>query len=324
VKITPPFITKNADSYSGLSIELWESIARKLNYSYSYREMDLSGLISALENDEIDICINPLTVTSERVADFDFTQPFFITNLSIAAGEEGTQIVQFLKNFFSVTFFKAVGLLFSVILVFGVLVWVFERRHNEEMFGDGLTGIWHGIWWSAVTMTTVGYGDKAPKTVGGKVIGLIWMFTAIIIISGFTASIASALTINNMGSSIQSPSDLKRVETGVLGNSSSEAYMYQHGYATQPFNDANDALSALAEGKIDAFVYDEPILRYLIQDNSYGNNVGILPIRFNTQYYGFALPKANKKRIDAINPVLLEEIKSARWQRTQQRYGLDI
>ncbi|MGO2102628.1 MAG: ion channel [Psychroflexus halocasei] len=44
-------------------------------------------------------------------------------------------------------------------------------------------------------MTTVGYGDKSPLSLGGRIVGLIWMFMAVIILSSLTAGIASALTV---------------------------------------------------------------------------------------------------------------------------------
>lgn len=73
-------------------------------------------------------------------------------------------------------------------------MWFFERHRNPTQFG-GRPG--HGLgsafWWSAVTMTTVGYGNKSPQTLGGRLIALVWMFTSVIIISSFTAQIASAL-----------------------------------------------------------------------------------------------------------------------------------
>jgi voltage-gated potassium channel Kch len=65
----------------------------------------------------------------------------------------------------------------SLLTVTGALIWLAERRHNEEQFRrDPAAGIGNGIWWSAVTMTTVGYGDKAPVTLAGRVIALVWMF----------------------------------------------------------------------------------------------------------------------------------------------------
>ena len=53
-------------------------------------------------------------------------------------------------------------------------------------------------------MTAVGYDDKSPRTHGGKIVSLIWMFTAIIIVSGFTASIAASLTVDNLEGNIKS------------------------------------------------------------------------------------------------------------------------
>ena len=79
-------------------------------------------------------------------------------------------------------------------LITGIIVWSFERRKNSEMFGDGtVAGIGHGIWWAMVTMTTVGYGDKSPKTTGGRIVALMWMIFSIIFIANVTANITTSL-----------------------------------------------------------------------------------------------------------------------------------
>lgn len=46
------------------------------------------------------------------------------------------------------------------------------------------------IWWSVVTVTTVGYGDVAPSSTGGRLIGVVLMLFGIGVLSLFTATIA--------------------------------------------------------------------------------------------------------------------------------------
>ncbi|MCB0587069.1 MAG: transporter substrate-binding domain-containing protein, partial [Phaeodactylibacter sp.] len=222
IKESPPFIYRNeSGELGGISVWLWEQLAEELGYAYRYREMSLEKIISSLEKGNIDLSINPLTVTSGRIEQVGFTQPFFVSNSAVAAprSSELKAGLAFLRKFFSLNFLKAVMLLFLVIFAFGFVAWLFERHKNPEEFPGGWRGLWEGIWWSAVTMTTVGYGDKSPKSVGGRIIGLVWMFTAIIIISGFTASIASSLTVNRLGGGISGLSELRELKVGSVTSS---------------------------------------------------------------------------------------------------------
>ena len=50
-----------------------------------------------------------------------------------------------------------------------------------------------GIWFSAVTVTTVGYGDKAPISPIGRIVTLVWMFMGIAMCSVFTGFMSTAL-----------------------------------------------------------------------------------------------------------------------------------
>jgi len=59
-------------------------------------------------------------------------------------------------------------------------------------------GLGESLWWSVVTMTTVGYGDISPVTAGGKVVGVVLMLTGIGFLGLFTATIASVFVENKM------------------------------------------------------------------------------------------------------------------------------
>lgn len=68
-----------------------------------------------------------------------------------------------------------------------MLMFLVERHaatRQFETFGDAL-------WWSIVTIATVGYGDKVPITAAGRIIGSITIISGIILISLFTATISS-------------------------------------------------------------------------------------------------------------------------------------
>jgi ABC-type amino acid transport substrate-binding protein len=320
-KDTPPFAMKSADGkWTGISIELWRQIAQDLNLSYEYREADIQGLIEGVKDGSLDAAVAAMTITPDREQVLDFTHPFHSTGLTIAIkSKTGNPWIAVLKGFISFAFLKVLATLAFVLLGVGVLAWWFERRKNPQHFGEGpARGIWSGFWWSAVTMTTVGYGDKAPVTFGGRVVALIWMFTAIIIISGFTASITSSLTVTQLESAIKGPADLPHVRVGTIPNTTSADYLQKSRISFKPYKSPGEGLTALREAKIDAFVYDAPIIRYLI-NREYKGNLEVLPKIFMRQDYGFALPAGSPLR-EAINRILLEKIQEETWQDTLSKY----
>lgn len=315
IKNAPPFSIKNSDgSWSGISVTLWENIAREMGLAFQYHELPLQEILDGLADKRLDVGFSALTITSEREKKIDFTHPFYTTGLGIAVQKENRPgTLTFLRGFFSLNFLKVILSLALLLSAVGILVWFFEKEDNREQFGGGAAkGIGAAFWWAAVTMTTVGYGDKAPKSLAGRIIALFWMFAAIIVISGFTAAITSSLTLSNMQPLIKGPEDLVRVRTGTVSPSTSADYLDENRISHQSFSSVAEGLEALTAGRIDALVYDAPMLRYLV-NKEYGDNIEVLKNIFRTQQYGLGLAPASPLR-EPINHILLETINQPGWR----------
>ncbi len=322
IKPAPPYIINKDNSYEGVCIDLWDKISNQLNFSYEFKEYNLPGLLDAVEQGKVDISINPLTVTSERLKRFGFTQPFYVTNLGIATkAENESTLSTFLRNFFSYDFLKIVAFLFAIILIFGLIVWLIERKDNPDQFHKGFQGIGDGIWWSAVTMTTVGYGDKTPRSGLGRTFSIIWMFIAVVIVSSFTATIASSLTIHRMQSEINSLEDLRRSTVGTLKGSAPEEFLKDYHILFKEYNSVDTGLQDIEDRKLQAFVFDETILRYRITQNKLEESIIIIPSAYSKEYFSFA--SNNHSLLNKINPILIDIIESTNWRDLLDKYDLE-
>lgn len=313
VKSAPPFVLEDVHSAEGVSLKLWNQIALNADYQFDLVAFDsLEELLEAVEKGDVDFSINPVTVTDDRLKRLDFSQPFYIST-TVAAKRDETAFVGLIKNVFSWNFLSAVGGLFLVILIFGLLIWFFERKANSEEFGEGLKGVGDGFWWSAVTMTTVGYGDKSPKTLGGRLVAIVWMFAAIIIISGLTAAIASSLTVKSLDVEINSFRDIAKLKVGSVAGSSPAKSLSQYHASAKMYNEVDDGLKALANNELDFFIYDKPIIDYYLRNNEYETDLEVANVSLRTDYYSFSFPKESPY-LDEMNVELVKQIKSIAWQ----------
>lgn len=311
----PPLCMKTADGrWEGFGIEIWEAVAQRIGVAFQYREYGSFGaLLDAIEKGEIDV-IPAMPVEERFESVMDFSQSYLKSGLSIAVPAEGSDSkwLRVVEHLFSWDVLKAVGGLVVMSFIFGTVVWSFERRRNAEMFGDRtLQGIGHGIWWSMVTMTTVGYGDKAPRTIGGRIVALIWMLLSIVFIASFTANITSSLTINELRGKVRGFNDLYKARVGSMPRSEGSYYLTKHGVAVMPFENVQEGLQAVADKKIDAFVLNEMILKTLAK-REFPGRVQIIPGVFDEYFVSMALREKSPLR-KPINKALLKFMHSEQW-----------
>lgn len=320
-KDAPPFAMKTREGeWTGISIELWRRIAQDKKITYRFHEEEtVPALIDATAAGKVDIAVAALTVTAGREDMLDFTSAFYGTGLGIAVPVGGVAswgpVVRALTSF---GFLQSVLALIGLALLVGLLVWLLERRHNEEFGGTVTKGLSSSVWWTTVAMTQRGIGNAGPRTVPGRFVAMLWMVGSIIAIAVFTAGITSALTVRQLQGNVHGVTDLSKVRVGAVAGSSTVDTLDRLRIEFQGFPNARDGLQAIRDGKIDAFVYDRPLLAWTINQD-FRSSVTLLDVVFDQQHYAFALPAGSPLR-KPVSVALLNEVRTTWWGETLYRY----
>ena len=315
----PPFSYKVDGEWQGLSIDLWKNIARDLGIKYTIRDFTIEELISALDTSEVDVGVGALDITAERDENMRFGHTFHHSGYGVATRDDLRPRMSFIDALISKDFLAAIGSLLALLLLVGTVVWMIERRGNPKDFGGNMAeGLGSGLWWSAVTMSTVGYGDKYPRTAPGRLIAIIWIFASIIVISGFTGAIASSLTLGRMVTSVEELDDLRRLKTGAVADSSASVYLRDHGIRPNHFQDITTAIDALEANEIDAVVHDAPILHYILDSNP-RRGISTLRVEFGYLNYAYGFP-VDSRIARPVGIQLLREIEKSSWPSLVRRY----
>jgi ABC-type amino acid transport substrate-binding protein len=317
----PPITMKTTDGlWEGLAIELWQAIAQELGVEFELREYSIEQLVHVVERRQVDV-IPALAATEEREIIMDLSLPFLRSGSAIAVPAEATRLswIRFAGHLVSLNVLPVIGLLILLSLAAGTFVWLLEARRNPEMFGGGtVRGVGHGIWWSIVTLTTVGYGDKAPKTLGGRMVALMWMFASVILIASFTAAITTSFTVSELKGRVRGLSDLPDVRVGSMSQSQALNFLAKRGIAVLPFENANDGLQAIVDKKIDAFVFNEAVLKHLAR-TAFPGRVQVLATTFDHYYVSMAVQSGSPLR-EPINRALLKIIAKDDWPKMVEFY----
>lgn len=318
----PPYSIKTPDgSWRGLGVDLLRTIAAELGLEYELREYpNLGSLVDAVEAGEVDVTPT-IAASLEREVAMDLSHSYYASGsaIAVAAAPGAPQWLAILEKLVSWAFLRVLGVLLLLWLTAGAIVWLFERGDGRQMFGEGaLKGLGNGVWWAAVTMTTVGYGDKAPRTLGGRTVAIVWMLASIILISAFTAAITTSFTIDELSGRIRGPEDLYRVRVGSVTGSESLRFLGEEGIRARPFATAEDGLKAIVAGEIDALVFEELVLRYRVR-TEFPDQLRVLPSTFERYHLKMAMPAGSSLR-EPLNRAVLKAIEKGEWSRLLERY----
>jgi len=99
---------------------------------------------------------------------------------------------RFKKAFRSIKEELILFLLASGVLIYlaSAGIYYFERQAQPEAFES----VFHSMWWAIATLTTVGYGDIYPVTVGGRLFTTVILFIGLGVVAVPTGLVASALS----------------------------------------------------------------------------------------------------------------------------------
>jgi len=160
-----------------------------------------------------------------------------------------------------------------MVMISGFFCWLMERKRNESQFPRGfMLGWFEGIWWSFISMTTVGYGDKAPKSFPARLFSVIWIIVGVITFSLVTAMLTSEITQFNA----QPPLQMEDRKIGVMRDHEHEMIIVaHHGGIIVPVEKDNFShgilklMNMLYAQEIDGFVMDfyEMMLYYHMYEN---------------------------------------------------------
>jgi ABC-type amino acid transport substrate-binding protein len=262
----PPYALKNPDgTWTGLAPGLWKGISDATGLGVVFVELPYEDLVQQVADGKIDAAAGEIEVTPEAEKLVDFTQPFLTSSLCIALSKVSWESAwkSVLKDFLNWTIAKYLIGIFLAMLAISLLLWFAERHHRTGHFHGGITGIGSALWFAAVTMTTVGYGDKTPATIAGRIIAVFWMIFGVVLVSAFTATVTSSMSSAQVANSIESVSDFNHLSCGALRGSLSSDILRRIGVRTHEYESIPEAFDDLAAGKIEAVVGDRNTLSYV-------------------------------------------------------------
>ena len=310
--------------YTGASVDLWRRVAEDRHWQYELTLVSrMDDVLSGLERHAYDVGIGAITITPERLARVDFSYP---THRSGAAAvfAKRTDAASAFYDYGAAA--GELGLLIVAILVLlaviGVLMWWFERSRSRDNTSEAASAVtsWHeGVYWAVVTMTTVGYGDKTPKTHLGRGLAVVWMVGSLVLVSLLTTNLIARITVSRVeGMVANRSSDLAGKRLGAVSASSGAEYLDGQHVAYQKFETLPDALNAVTSGKLDGVVNSIGALQYLARTrftDAIAPPHGVLA----PAYMAFALPmdSALKRPLDRALTIVSA---SPEWRSVEDTY----
>lgn len=305
----PAVVRTGQTRLAGIAIAYWRQLATEMNAESSlvyFSSVDAS--LSALKRGRVDLAIGNITITSERISEFDFTEPVAQVNLTLLLPPSPPSLWETVRPFLGWAFLSSFGGIFLTVMIVGHLLWLAEHRSNAAIPKPYRSGVSQGIWCALVTFTTVGYGDIVPVTTFGRIISGLWMVLSIAIMSSLTAGIATTLALafsDRPSDTISSPRDMAGKRIATIGErSAATQWADYYGARVSAAADLPEAVALLERKNVDGVLASRQVLQYyLVQHKTSPLKLAAFDIA--SASVGIALPPNSPLR-QPLNEVILK------------------
>uniref|UniRef100_A0A8C1P1T1 Glutamate receptor n=1 Tax=Cyprinus carpio TaxID=7962 RepID=A0A8C1P1T1_CYPCA len=333
------------ERYEGYCVDLAAEIAKHCGFKYQLRivadgkygardaETKIwNGMVGELVYGKADIAVAPLTITLVREEVIDFSKPFMSLGISIMIKKPQKSkpgVFSFLDplayEIWMCIVFAYIGVSVVLFLVsrFSPYEWHTEEFEDGQLGPSESTnefGIFNSLWFSLGAFMQQGC-DISPRSLSGRIVGGVWWFFTLIIISSYTANLAAFLTVERMVSPIESAEDLAKqteIAYGTLDAGSTKEFfrrskialfdkMWQYMKSAEPSVFVKNTVEGVlrvrkSKGKY-AYLLESTMNEYIEQRKpcdtmKVGGNL-------DSKGYGIATPKGSALR-NAVNLAVLK------------------
>ncbi|XP_049948213.1 glutamate receptor ionotropic, kainate 1 [Schistocerca serialis cubense] len=334
-----PNLTGNA-RYEGFCIDLLREIAAMVGFEYrielvpdgKYGVYDLetgewNGIVRQLMDKKADLAVGSMTINYARESVIDFTKPFMNLGISIlfkVPTSAPTRLFSFMNPLaveiwlYVLAAYVLVSITMFVVARFSPYEW--HNPHpcdTENDLIENQFSLANSFWFTIGTLMQQG-SDLNPKATSTRIVGGIWWFFTLIIISSYTANLAAFLTVERMITPIENAEDLAGqtdISYGTLDSGSTmtffrdsmiETYkkMWRFMENKKPsvfVSTYEEGIQRVLEGNY-AFLMESTMLDYIVQRDCNLTQIGGL---LDSKGYGIATPMGSPWR-DKISLAILE------------------
>lgn len=311
----PPCVIIDSNKVTGFDIELFETIADSIGLKYQYKQVpEFKQMFGLLQNKTYDVGISGITINEEREEVIDFSHPYLKSGLCILINNEKNNNVFYIISAYLKKAWKALFYLIIFLFICGVLIWAVERG-KTSFSSKFFSGVGDGMYWTNTTMTTVGYGDKAPQTPVGKILAMAVQWIGIAFVFPYIVA-QMTVTIQEASYRIKCKEDLLGKKVATVSGTTSIQASQKYGATVVEQKNIEDCIALLKRDKVDAIVFDMPTLMDAVKkDNTLTLTGGL----FEPQDYGIAFTQESPLR-EKFNRELLRTMSSGKYQELYSKW----
>ena len=303
-----PFVMTHDNVKTGFTIDILDEIAKHEGWAVEYLDVDnVSAQLKAVADSKADAAAAALSITAERAALFDFSQPTLAGGLQIMVPAGSTErsspgLVDFLKLLFSKAVLVWLAAAFILAVIPAHLVWLTERRHTDsQMSKKYFPGIFQAFAYGLGMLAA--QPDEMPRHWLNRIMGILLAFVSIVFVAYYTATLTANLTVEKFNSQISSPSDLVGKRVCTVEKTTSASFLGDQGIPYTGVPAIKDCYSGLKGGEFDAVVFDAPVLAYYVAHDG-ANAAALVGTVFMNEDYGIAFRLGSDLRKQADEALL--------------------